>query len=55
VTAEAFVDALAERGVAGSVFGEHRVRLCTHLDVDDADVETAVERVRDVARRIGSA
>lgn len=54
VRAEALVDELEERGVAGSTFGEYRVRFCTHLDVDSEDVATAVERVREAARSVGS-
>ncbi|MFB6161751.1 MAG: low specificity L-threonine aldolase [Haloferacaceae archaeon] len=55
VPAEEFVAALEKRGVAGSAFGDYRVRFCTHLDVDDEDVATAVERVRGTARDAGSA
>ncbi|QSG05228.1 threonine aldolase family protein [Halapricum desulfuricans] len=41
--AETVLEQLRERGVAGSAFGEHTIRLCTHWDIDDADVETAIE------------
>ncbi|MFB6156621.1 MAG: low specificity L-threonine aldolase [Haloferacaceae archaeon] len=45
MTAEAFVAACEERGVAGGAFGEHVTRLCTHLDVDRGDVDEAVDRI----------
>ncbi len=40
--------ALAERGVRLSVYGPRRLRAITHLDVDDAGIERAVEAVREV-------
>jgi threonine aldolase len=40
--ARAFGAALAEEGVAMSVFGERRIRAVTHLDVDDAGIERAL-------------
>ncbi|MFT4889514.1 MAG: threonine aldolase [Halobacteriales archaeon] len=46
MTAEEFVGACATEDVHGIVFDEYVVRFTTHLDVDRADVETAVERVR---------
>jgi threonine aldolase len=46
--AERFLDRCADSDVLGVPFGEHVVRFCTHLDVDRADIETAVERVRTV-------
>jgi len=39
------LDALEEQGVAGVAFGEKTIRFCTHWDVDDAAIETAIERV----------
>ncbi|MFW6017450.1 MAG: threonine aldolase family protein [Halapricum sp.] len=41
--AEATLERLHERGVAGSAFGEHTIRLCTHWDIDDADIQNAIE------------
>jgi threonine aldolase len=52
LTAEAFLDAV--EGVAGGAHGEHLVRFCTHLDVDRADVDEAVERVAAAVERSGS-
>ncbi|MEF8882096.1 MAG: GntG family PLP-dependent aldolase [Halapricum sp.] len=46
--AEAVLDRLEERGVAGSAFGEHTIRFCTHWDIDDEDVETVIERAREI-------
>jgi threonine aldolase len=54
VSAAELVAACEERGVGGAEFGEHRVRFCTHLDVDDGDVDAAVERIREAARDVGS-
>jgi threonine aldolase len=45
LTAETFLDACEDEGVAGAAFDEYLVRFTTHLDVDRADVATAVERV----------
>ncbi|MCU4719212.1 threonine aldolase family protein [Halapricum hydrolyticum] len=41
--ADVVLDRLRERGVAGSAFGEHTIRFCTHWDIDDADIEAAIE------------
>ena len=45
LTAEAFVAACEEGGVAAGTFGEYTTRFVTHLDVSRADVSEAVERV----------
>lgn len=45
-TADAFLDSVADEGVRGTAFGEHVVRFCTHWDVDEEDIERAVESVR---------
>jgi len=42
------LDQLRERNVMGSAFGEHTVRFCTHWNIDDEDIETAIERARDI-------
>ncbi|MFB6195374.1 MAG: low specificity L-threonine aldolase, partial [Haloplanus sp.] len=43
--AEEVVAACEREGVGCVAFGEYRVRFCTHLDVDAADVDTALDRV----------
>jgi threonine aldolase len=43
--ADDVVAACESEGVGCVVFGDYRVRFCTHLDVDVADVDTALERV----------
>jgi threonine aldolase len=48
--AEAFLDACESEGVLGVPFDDHCVRFCTHWDVDSADVERAIEGVRDAVR-----
>jgi threonine aldolase len=45
LTAEAFVDACADRGVLGGAHGAHLTRFCTHLGANAEDVAEAVERV----------
>ncbi len=45
LTAEAFLAACEAEGVQGSAFDDYLVRFTTHLDVDRADVEAAVEAV----------
>jgi threonine aldolase len=44
-TAEDFLTACEEAGVLGTAFDEHLVRFCTHLDVDEADIDTAIDHV----------
>jgi len=44
-TADAFVSACGDAGVLASAFGAHTVRFCTHLDVDAAAVDAAVDRI----------
>lgn len=46
--AEAVLRAMRAAGVLGGAFGERRVRVVTHLDVDRADCERAAERIRGV-------
>ena len=46
--ADAVAGRLRERGVLVSVMGRHRVRACTHLDVDRAGVERAAAAIREV-------
>jgi threonine aldolase len=48
LTAPAFLDRCAAAGVEGTTFGEWTARFCTHLDVDDTDIERAIETVADV-------
>ncbi len=45
LTAEEFVAACEDHGVAAGAFGEYTTRFCTHLDVDRSDVSEAVQRV----------
>ena len=44
-TAERFLDRCEEAGVLGVQFGEHVARFCTHLDVDEGDVDEAIDRI----------
>ncbi|WP_020222929.1 beta-eliminating lyase-related protein, partial [Halarchaeum acidiphilum] len=48
IDAETFVERCADAGVLGSAFGPETVRFCTHLDVDTAAIETALERIETV-------
>jgi threonine aldolase len=49
------VDALAEHGVRCLALGPNRVRLVTHLDVDDAGIERAIGAMGEVDRNLGAA
>jgi threonine aldolase len=46
LTTEEFLAACEDQGVLGTPLGEYVARFCTHWDVGAADVDTAVERVR---------
>ena len=50
-----FLDALEAEGVRAAEFGTHRVRFCTHWDVDSADVETAVAAAEQVIDQLAAA
>jgi threonine aldolase len=49
--ADAFLERCEDEGVLASKFGEHRVRFCTHLDVDSGDVDRAIEAVGRAVQR----
>lgn len=49
-SAEAFLEHCGDAGVLGVLVDDHRARFCTHLDLDRAEVTTAVERVGDAVR-----
>ncbi len=51
LTGDEVAAAAREHGVMVSVMGRHRIRACTHLDVDAAGVELAVEVLRAVTGR----
>lgn len=46
--AQPFVDALTARGVLSNATAKHRIRMVTHLDVDEEDVDRAAEAIRAV-------
>jgi threonine aldolase len=46
-SAPALSEALAARGVRIGAMGPHQLRACTHLDVDDAGIETAIAALRE--------
>ena len=48
-TAPAFAKALRDRGILVSVMGPHRVRACTHLDVDASGIDLALTEIRAAA------
>ncbi len=43
--ADQFLERLADRDVLGVPFGDGQVRFCTHLGVDRADIERAIDRI----------
>ncbi len=49
LTGEEFADACDDHDIAFSAFGEHTCRLCTHLDVEEADIDDALDRIAAVA------
>lgn len=50
LTADALAEQARSRGVLVSTMGAHRVRACTHIDVDAAGVDLAVQVVAEVTR-----
>ncbi len=50
--AAAWVSALERHGVKCLALGEHRIRMVTHLDVHDADIERASSALRLTAREL---
>jgi threonine aldolase len=46
MTAEAVAAALREQGILIGGYGQHRMRAVTHLDVERADIETALRALR---------
>ena len=47
IESAAVVNGLSERGVRMSLIGD-QVRAVTHLDVDDADIEEAIEACKEI-------
>ena len=52
LTADELADRIRLHGVQISTMGAHRARACTHLDVDRAGVETAVQVIRQVVANL---
>jgi threonine aldolase len=50
LTADAFAQRAEDAGVQMSIFGEYTLRFVTHWDVDERDVEGAVDRIESVIR-----
>ena len=50
LTADALAERVRREGVLVSTVGTHRVRACTHLDVDTAGVAMAVQVISDAVR-----
>ena len=49
MTADQLAERVRREGIMLSTTGRYRARACTHLDVDRADIETAVQVIRQVA------
>jgi len=47
-----FLHHLESKGVRAVPFGKNRVRMVTHLDVDDADIRKAVDTVKEVCETL---
>ena len=50
ITADTLAERVRREGVMLSTVGRHRVRACTHLDVDRAGIETALQVIREAVR-----
>ncbi|GGL46780.1 threonine aldolase family protein [Halocalculus aciditolerans] len=48
MTAADFLSECEERDVLGAEFGDYTVRFCTHLDVDETDVDAAIDAVEQI-------
>jgi threonine aldolase len=46
LTADELAARLRKEGVTLSTMGRYRARACTHLDVDLAGIETAIQAIR---------
>jgi threonine aldolase len=53
VPAHAVAHTLEEHGVLCGTTGTHRIRMVTHLDIDDEDIERAIHAVHTVSRSVG--
>jgi threonine aldolase len=51
MTADELADRIRLDGVQVSTVGKYRVRACTHLDVDRAGVELAIQVIREKISR----
>jgi len=51
VTADELAERIRRDGVQVSTVGKYRVRACTHLDVDGAGVELAIQVIREKISR----
>ena len=51
LTADTLAEKLRNEGVLISTVGMHRVRVCTHLDVDAADIDLAVQVIAATTRQ----
>ena len=51
LTADGLADLIRHEGVQVSTVGKYRVRACTHLDVDRAGVELAIQAIHEKISR----
>ncbi len=51
LSVEEFLEELGKRGVLALSFGPGRVRMVTHKDIDDKDVERAIKTVKEVMKQ----
>jgi threonine aldolase len=51
MTADQLAERVRREGITLSTTGRHRARACTHLDVDRAGIETAIQVIRAAASR----
>ncbi len=53
-SANSWLERFTSVDVLGSELGEHTIRLCTHLDVTEDDIDDALDRIEDVRQRFRS-
>lgn len=52
MTADAFMAELHQESIYGSVFGEYLVRLTTHREITDADIDNTIKAIANIVKRL---
>lgn len=51
MTAKEFLAVLKEKGILGSAFGEYLIRLTTHREITDHDIEQTLETIQSIVKK----